>query len=155
MFPASTDCFMVRDFGTTNVGVKPVCCRQTTLVEAHYPALVDQLVQQGKSLPDHVHREFEAPAEGQPHPLPRRTRAEPSLARARHASQARERHQVHLQRRSPHTCRTSCSNDLGPAPKTCVQYRHRGLRPLRWFCEGDRLHRRPGHHRQDTGSPSQ
>jgi ribosomal protein S27E len=30
------------------------------LVETHYPALVDQLDQQGKSLPDHVHREFEA-----------------------------------------------------------------------------------------------
>ena len=30
------------------------------LVEAHYPALLDQLAQQGKSLPDHVHREFEA-----------------------------------------------------------------------------------------------
>jgi len=30
------------------------------LVEAHYPSLVDQLAQQGKSLPDHVHREFEA-----------------------------------------------------------------------------------------------
>jgi hypothetical protein len=30
------------------------------LVEAHYPALADQLAQQGKSLPDHVHREFEA-----------------------------------------------------------------------------------------------
>ena len=30
------------------------------LVEVHYPALVDQLAQQGKSLPDHVHREFEA-----------------------------------------------------------------------------------------------
>jgi hypothetical protein len=30
------------------------------LVEAHYPALVDQLAQQGKSLPDHVYREFEA-----------------------------------------------------------------------------------------------
>ncbi len=28
-------------------------------VEAHYPALVDQLAQQGKSLPYHVHREFE------------------------------------------------------------------------------------------------
>jgi hypothetical protein len=26
------------------------------LVEAHYPALVDQLAQQGKFLPDHVHR---------------------------------------------------------------------------------------------------
>ncbi len=30
------------------------------LIKAHYPALVDQLAQQGKSLPDHVHREFEA-----------------------------------------------------------------------------------------------
>ena len=30
------------------------------LVEAHYPALVDQLAQQGKFLPDHVYREFEA-----------------------------------------------------------------------------------------------
>ncbi|MFT6680172.1 MAG: ribosomal protein S27E, partial [Haliea salexigens] len=30
------------------------------LVKTHYPALVDQLAQQGKSLPDHVHREFEA-----------------------------------------------------------------------------------------------
>jgi hypothetical protein len=30
------------------------------LVEAHYPALVDLLAQQGKSLPDHVHQEFES-----------------------------------------------------------------------------------------------
>ena len=30
------------------------------LVEAHYPALLNQLAQQGKSLPAHVHREFEA-----------------------------------------------------------------------------------------------
>jgi len=30
------------------------------LVEAHYPALVDQLAQQGKSLPAHVYREFES-----------------------------------------------------------------------------------------------
>jgi hypothetical protein len=30
------------------------------IVEAHYPALVDQLAQQGKSLPYHVRREFEA-----------------------------------------------------------------------------------------------
>ena len=30
------------------------------LVEAHYPTLVDQLVQQGKSLPEHVHLEFAA-----------------------------------------------------------------------------------------------
>ena len=30
------------------------------IVEAHSPALVDQLAKQGKSLPDHVRREFEA-----------------------------------------------------------------------------------------------
>jgi hypothetical protein len=30
------------------------------LVEAHYSTLVDQLAHQGKSLPDHVHQEFEA-----------------------------------------------------------------------------------------------
>ena len=30
------------------------------IVEAHYPALIDQLSLQGKSLPDHVHQEFEA-----------------------------------------------------------------------------------------------
>tara|TARA_B110000503_G_scaffold49811_1_gene80865 strand:+ start:1062 stop:1280 length:219 start_codon:yes stop_codon:yes gene_type:complete len=30
------------------------------LVETHYPALVNQLARQAKSLPDHVHREFEA-----------------------------------------------------------------------------------------------
>ena len=30
------------------------------IIEAHYPALVDQLAQQGKSLPDHAYREFEA-----------------------------------------------------------------------------------------------
>jgi hypothetical protein len=30
------------------------------LVEKHYPVLVNQLAQQGKSLPDHVYREFEA-----------------------------------------------------------------------------------------------
>ena len=30
------------------------------LVEAHYPALVDQLAQLGKTLPEHVHQEFEA-----------------------------------------------------------------------------------------------
>ena len=30
------------------------------LVEKHYPALVDQMDFQGKSLPAHVHREFEA-----------------------------------------------------------------------------------------------
>ncbi len=30
------------------------------LVEARYPALVNQMAQQGKSLPVHVHQEFEA-----------------------------------------------------------------------------------------------
>jgi len=30
------------------------------IVEAHYPTLIDQLGLQGKSLPNHVHREFEA-----------------------------------------------------------------------------------------------
>ena len=30
------------------------------LIEKHYPALVEQLEFQGKSLPTHVHREFEA-----------------------------------------------------------------------------------------------
>ena len=30
------------------------------LMEKHYPALVEQLEFQGKSLPTHVHREFEA-----------------------------------------------------------------------------------------------
>ena len=30
------------------------------LVEVHYPALIDQLAQQDKSLPDYVRREFEA-----------------------------------------------------------------------------------------------
>ena len=30
------------------------------LIEKHYPALVEQLESQGKSLPTHVHREFEA-----------------------------------------------------------------------------------------------
>jgi hypothetical protein len=30
------------------------------LIEEHYSALVDQLAQQGKFLPEHVRREFEA-----------------------------------------------------------------------------------------------
>jgi hypothetical protein len=42
-------------------------------------------------------------------------RPEPPLARARHASQARERHQVHRQRRTPHTRRAPCRHDLGAA----------------------------------------
>jgi hypothetical protein len=41
---------------------------------------------------------------------------EPPLARARHASQARERRQVHHpQHRSPYTRRAPCGDDLGPA----------------------------------------
>ena len=36
--------------------------------------------------------------------------------------------------------RAPCRHDLGPAPKTRVQYRHRGLWPLRWFCQGHRQH---------------
>jgi len=39
------------------------CPEQTLLyrlIEKHYPALVEQLEFQGKSLPTHVHREFEA-----------------------------------------------------------------------------------------------
>jgi hypothetical protein len=56
-----------------------------------------------------------AKAEGQPHPLPRRSRAEPPLAWARHASETREGHQVYLQRRSPHTRRAPYRNDLGSA----------------------------------------
>ena len=81
-----------------------------------------------------------AKAEGQPHPLPWRSRSKPPLAWAGHTSQERERHQVYLQRRSPHTRRAPCRHDLGPAPKTCVQYLLRGLWPLRWFCQGHRQH---------------
>jgi len=51
-------------------------------------------------------------AEGQPHPLPRRACPKSPLAWAGHTSQARQRHPVHLQHRIPHTCRTSCGNDL-------------------------------------------
>ncbi len=39
---------------------RPEQTRLYQLVEAHYPALGDELARQGKSLPDHVHREFEA-----------------------------------------------------------------------------------------------
>ena len=56
-----------------------------------------------------------AEAESQPHPLPWRSRSKPPLAWAGQTSQARQRHPVHLQHRVPHTCRTSCGNDLGPA----------------------------------------
>ena len=95
-----------------------------------------------------------AKAEGQPHPLPWRSRSKPPLAWAGHASQAWERRQVYRQRRSPHTRRALCRHDLGPAPKTCVQYRHRGLQPLRRICQGHRLYRGPGRHRPDPGSPA-
>jgi hypothetical protein len=93
-------------------------------------------------------------AEGQPHPLPRRTRAKPPLAWAGHTSQARERHQVHLQRRSPHTCRASCRNDLGSAAKACFQHRHRGLQSLWRISQSHRLYRGPGRHRSNTDSPA-
>ncbi len=49
-------------------------------------------------------------AESQSHPLPRRPGTEPPLARAGHTSHARERHQVHLQRISPHIRRAPCRN---------------------------------------------
>jgi len=44
---------------------------------------------------------------------------EPSLARARHTSETRERRQVELQHRSPHTRRAPCRNDLGSTAKAC------------------------------------
>ena len=40
------------------------------IVEAHYHTLVDQLDMQGKSLPDHVHQEFEAYLDDQEPPVP-------------------------------------------------------------------------------------
>jgi hypothetical protein len=110
-----------------------------------------------------------AEAEGQPHPLPRRTRAEPPLAWAGHTSKAWERHQVYLQRRSPHTRRASYRNDLGSAPKASFQHRHapghpllalranspcRGLQSLWRICQGHRLYRGPGRHRPDPDSPA-
>src|SRR5210317_1919058 len=52
---------------------------------------------------------------------------EPSLARARHTSETRERRQVELQHRSPHTRRAPCRKglprfigyDLGSTAKAC------------------------------------
>ena len=38
---------------------RPEKTRLYQLIEAHYPALVEQLGQQGKCLPEHVHREFD------------------------------------------------------------------------------------------------
>ena len=78
--------------------------------------------------------------ESQSHPLPWRSRAESPLARARDASQTRERHQVYRQRRSPHTRRAPCRHDLGSATQASIQYRHRSLQSLRWFCQGHRQH---------------
>lgn len=101
------------------------------------------------------HRQVGRPGtqtKSQPHPLPWRPRSKPTLARARDANQARERRQVYLQRRSPHTRRASHSNDLGPAPKTSLQYRSRSLRPLWRICQSHRLHRGPGHHQPDPVS---
>jgi len=79
-------------------------------------------------------------AEGQPHPLPRRACPKSPLAWAGHTSQARQRHPVHLQHRIPHTCRTSCGNDLGPAAQARFQYRHRSLRPVRRVSQSDCLY---------------
>jgi hypothetical protein len=81
-------------------------------------------------------------------------RPKPPLAWAGHASKAWEKHQLHLQHRSPYSRQASCRHDPGAAPKTCVQYRHRGLRPLSRSCQGHRLYRGPGRHRQDPGSPA-
>jgi hypothetical protein len=79
-------------------------------------------------------------AEGQPHPLPRRACPKSPLAWAGHTSQARQRHPVHLQHRIPHTRRTSCGNDLGPAAQARFQYRHRSLRPVRRVSQSDCLY---------------
>jgi hypothetical protein len=51
-----------------------------------------------------------------------------------------KRHPVHLQHRIPHTCRTSCGNDLGPAAQARFQYRHRSLRPVRRVSQSDCLY---------------
>jgi hypothetical protein len=93
-------------------------------------------------------------AEGQPHPLPWRSRSKPPLAWVRHARETREGHQVFLQRRSPHTRRAPCRHDLGTAAKACFQHRHRGLQSLWRICQGHRLYRGPGRHRPDTDSPA-
>jgi hypothetical protein len=93
-------------------------------------------------------------AEGQPHPLPRRACPKSPLAWAGHTSQARQRHPVHLQHRIPHTCRTSCRNDLGTAAKARFQHRHRGLQSLWRICQSHRLYRGPGRHRSNTDSPA-
>ena len=77
------------------------------LVEKHYPALVEQLEIQGKSLPTHVHREFEAYLK---------------CGRLEHGF-----------------LRVSC-DVLGPAIQARIQYRYRGLRPLRWIGKGHRLY---------------
>ena len=45
---------------TTDERHQPAQTLLYQFVEAHYPALVDQLAPQGKSLPAHIHQEFEA-----------------------------------------------------------------------------------------------
>lgn len=52
--------FMGMHLATTYERHQPEQTLLYQLVEAHYPALVDQLAQQGKSLPERVHQEFEA-----------------------------------------------------------------------------------------------
>ena len=103
------------------------------------------------------HRQVGRPGtqtKSQPHPLPWRPGTEPSLARARHASETRERRQVELQYRSPHTRRAPCRNDLGSTAKACFQHRHRGLQFLWRICQGHRMYRGPGRHRSNTDSPA-
>jgi len=108
-----------------------------------------------------VIRSSKGAAEPTPHspelgidPLPWRPGTEPSLARARHASETRERRQVELQHRSPHTRRAPCRNDLGSTAKACFQHRHRGLQSLWRICQGHRMYRGPGRHRPDPASPA-
>ena len=80
---------------------------------------------------------------------------------------ARSRHKIHLQRRSSLIRRAPCRKslprfigyDLGAAAQARVQYRHRGLWPLRWICQGHRrgvepVYRGPERHRPDPGSPA-
>ena len=77
-------------------------------------------------------------AEGQPHPIPRRTRAEPPLARTGHASQAWKRSQAYFQCGGPPSNGATCGDDLGSKTQARIQYRHRGLRPLRRICQSHR-----------------
>ena len=70
-------------------------------------------------------------AKGQPHPLSWGTRSKPSMARAGHSSKTGQKCEANLRYGSPLTRRASCRYDLGSTTETCVQYRHRGMQPLR------------------------